>query len=608
MKYFKFVLILTLWLPRLEAQELEDEGFRIARMMGQVRLVIRGSSEISYVRSNQFVPQKSTLVTSSNSTVDLLFPDGSLISIAENTRFRIDNLHSAKEANTGTLALVYGKILSSFKKIEKPRQIEFTTPFAVAGVRGTTFGLSVDMTGDSKLLVNEGVVLFGKQPVPAGTVVAATKVGLSQGKSISVSDLKEFESSSIGTFTELSTRLSEAKPSLAYLNLNQDSQTLAKDTPLTSFAASPTNKTSVKDNQSKVVSPVINGRTYRIEEPNGVVEKIILRPIFGDSSNLDPRLKNFTSKPQLRGELNLMASPHALLLLSKWCDAFAQGHRDIHLSLNLNKETKTNSRTSQDSPIVKNLTSDEKSQPNFNLSFEAFLSSEADLYLCHRPLYDSEYDLATLASKIELQEIQVGINALVLLSHKDNLVKSLNTKQLNGVYSENFLKNKYPIISWGVLSQSSPVQFQPLTLVHPQYPLDLMAWFDQQILGTDDLKKDLTFVPDSKAAVSFIATNKTSLGLSEVASVKDQEKRVNLIPIAANGVWRGERDTYGTNANYPYSWPMYIYLKTDKITPSALEFLSFLLSRDGQLILADIGYLPINDRVAGAGRTQLKLP
>ncbi len=183
------------------------ETLRVGRMVGNVRFALRGNSELMTLKPGQSVPSSSAVVTAANSSVDLHFPDGSVISVAPNSRFRLDKMAAVSNTDTGTFSIDYGKILSKFSKLDKKRDLQFVTPSSIAGVRGTAFGIDVSKTGDAKLLVTEGTVAFGGQEVPAGSVSEATKdAGAAPPKPATTQDIAAMEQGVPGGFKDLGTR------------------------------------------------------------------------------------------------------------------------------------------------------------------------------------------------------------------------------------------------------------------------------------------------------------------------------------------------------------------------------------------------------------------
>jgi phosphate transport system substrate-binding protein len=553
MKLFWFSILFFFSVTNVWSED-DDESFRVGRVIGQVRLAVRGNAELIYLKSNQLIPQKSSLVTGSNSFVDLIFPDGSIIAISENTRFRIDNLHSAKEVNTGTLALVYGKLLSSFKKIEKPRQIEFITPYAIAGVRGTTFALGVETNGESKLLVSEGVVVFGNQTVPTGNVAKSIKEGVKPPEKTASSDLKTFEASIPGGFTALSVRLAETKPTEAYEKLSSEKNTSKES-----------------------------------------AETFLLKPVTASAQNLDPKLKLFIADASIQGDLKLASSPSVLPLARAWINQFAAGHKNIHLLLNTSGEAAAKNKPADG---LSDQTVDARASLETK-SFETYLADASEIYLSHRPLTEAQKKIAEKKIAAPLVEIQIGLNALALVAHKNNPLKGLSVQQLNGIYSENFSLNHYPIISWRVLTAEPSLQYQSIFAVKPMFPLDVMKWCEASFLSNDVLKSSVVQLENSSRVINSVSSIPAALSFVEIAALNDPKVSVNVVPVLSAKAWVGDRDTFGTNQNYPYSFPLSLYLKPTSLNSKAVkELLFFILSREGQFVLGREGYLPLNAKTA----------
>lgn len=200
----QWLLVLTIGVSQIYA---EVENLRVGRMIGSVRFALRGNADLMTLRPGQNVPANSSVVTGSNSSVDLHFPDGSVISVAPNTRFRLDKLAMISNTESGSFGIDYGKILSKITKLNKARDLQFTTPTAIAGVRGTIFGIDVAQAGEAKLLVTEGSVAFGNQEVPAGSMAVANKdTGVTAPQAYTAQDVAVIEQGVPGGFKDLGTR------------------------------------------------------------------------------------------------------------------------------------------------------------------------------------------------------------------------------------------------------------------------------------------------------------------------------------------------------------------------------------------------------------------
>ncbi len=87
-------------------------------------------------------------------------PNGTIIKLARNTQFQINNLPNAN-SQVNDFTVLAGKIRTVAAKASG-NSYRFNTPTAVCGVRGTDFGLEV-LNGIERLLVQSGVVEFAKK-------------------------------------------------------------------------------------------------------------------------------------------------------------------------------------------------------------------------------------------------------------------------------------------------------------------------------------------------------------------------------------------------------------------------------------------------------------
>jgi len=85
------------------------------------------------------------IITGKNSSVNIVLANRGLIKIQENSHVSLKNLVNIdNENNKATVKVTAGRIVLGLQKLKKDSSFEVETPTAVAGVRGTTFMVSVD--------------------------------------------------------------------------------------------------------------------------------------------------------------------------------------------------------------------------------------------------------------------------------------------------------------------------------------------------------------------------------------------------------------------------------------------------------------------------------
>ncbi len=106
------------------------------------------------IDKGMILKEKDKIKTLQKSKVVLVFPNGSTITLAENTQITIEQL-----LNKISVYLEEGKIKSKVKELQTSQIFEVKTAVCVASVRGTEFVLSY-IYNQAELLVIEGKVLF----------------------------------------------------------------------------------------------------------------------------------------------------------------------------------------------------------------------------------------------------------------------------------------------------------------------------------------------------------------------------------------------------------------------------------------------------------------
>lgn len=122
---------------------------------GDVRLERDG--RLTPLEAGEVLGAGDTVLTGALSFAELRCQDEIIIRIKQNSRFRIDGMTRDGEGTLRVgLDLSSGTALLSFGKLRRGDVAEVRTPTSVAGVRGTSFGVSVSGRGDVRYEVLEG--------------------------------------------------------------------------------------------------------------------------------------------------------------------------------------------------------------------------------------------------------------------------------------------------------------------------------------------------------------------------------------------------------------------------------------------------------------------
>lgn len=150
--------------------------YTVRYLSGDVKLKNKDFAEGRRLHYMEKVHPGDTIITGPSSFAALRSLDGSVIKITANTRFKIQTMSSTAKTRKQNFMLTKGKIFASLSKLKKQSDIKFTTPTAVAGIRGTVIILDVNEQGATSLFVNEGRVAFGRSKAALDTMVKANEM------------------------------------------------------------------------------------------------------------------------------------------------------------------------------------------------------------------------------------------------------------------------------------------------------------------------------------------------------------------------------------------------------------------------------------------------
>ena len=172
-----------------------EQRATIKSIIGQVEVSPDGSGKWRKARANMPVKMGYDLRTFIESSADIELETGALIKIGENTVVTLSKLlgnKSSGASNTG-LKIGTGKVWANVKKLTNAKsEFEFETPTAVASIRGTRLGISVDGNGTA-VDVFEGLVQV-REKSSGKTVSVPTKgraIVAAGGKGVTYIDLEK---------------------------------------------------------------------------------------------------------------------------------------------------------------------------------------------------------------------------------------------------------------------------------------------------------------------------------------------------------------------------------------------------------------------------------
>jgi hypothetical protein len=136
----------------------EEQRAVIKNIIGQVEVSLTDQVKWRPARVGMPVTMGNDIRTYVESGADIELESGSVIKIGENTVVTLSKLlqGSGGAASNTSLKVGTGKIWANVKKLTTTKSLfEFETPTAVASIRGTRLGVSVDAQGTASMFLRD---------------------------------------------------------------------------------------------------------------------------------------------------------------------------------------------------------------------------------------------------------------------------------------------------------------------------------------------------------------------------------------------------------------------------------------------------------------------
>ncbi|MCB1044543.1 MAG: phosphate ABC transporter substrate-binding protein [Acidobacteria bacterium] len=196
--------------------------------------------------------------------------------------------------------------------------------------------------------------------------------------------------------------------------------------------------------------------------------------------------------------------------------------------------------------------------------------------------------------------IGVALDALAVYVNKDNPLESMSLEQVDAVFSKT-RKGGFPedIITWGQLGVTGDLSKQPVSLFGRNSASGTYGYFKEKALFKGDYKDSVKEQPGSASVVMGVTEDVTGIGYSGIGYQTSGVKTLKLS--------KGDGEVFAANADnvlsgdYPLGRLLYIYVakKPNEELPAVIvEFIKYVLSKEGQQVVVKDGYIPLPATVA----------
>lgn len=216
----------------------------------------------------------------------------------------------------------------------------------------------------------------------------------------------------------------------------------------------------------------------------------------------------------------------------------------------------------------------------------ALLADTAQFGPMSRPM--SADESATFQTKYgyKMTPFRVAVDALAVYVNKDNPIDCLTLPQVNRIFSTTRrVAFGNDIAIWGDAGLTGDWAAKPIALYGRNGLSGTYEFFREMALNDGTYKREMKEQPSSEAVVKMIADDRYAIGFSGIGYKTSGVRSVRLAVAAGSTCYDTSAEaTY--SRKYPLARYLYIYVnkKPDMpLDPLRLEFIKYILSKDGQL-------------------------
>jgi phosphate transport system substrate-binding protein len=288
-----------------------------------------------------------------------------------------------------------------------------------------------------------------------------------------------------------------------------------------------------------------------------------------DALSVDPKLPAYQKTSGISGNLNSVGSDTMNNLMTLWAEGFAKFYPNVKIQVE--------GKGSSTAP-------------------PALIARTAQLGPMSRPMKNTEIDQFEAELGYKPLPVRTALDSLAVYVNKDNPVTALSMAQVDAIFSKGrLLGAKESVTQWGQVGLTGDWAAKPVSLYGRNSASGTYGFFKERALANGDFKDEVKEQPGSASVVQGVTEDLVGVGYSGIGYRTSGVKAVALAPKeGAEPVQASPANVY--NGTYPLARALYVYLNKDpekSLDPLMREFMTFVLSREGQEVVIKDGYLPI---------------
>lgn len=220
----------------------------------------------------------------------------------------------------------------------------------------------------------------------------------------------------------------------------------------------------------------------------------------------------------------------------------------------------------------------------------ALINGTTSIAESSRPMKDKEKTDVKAKFGKEVLELPVAVDGLAVYVHSSNPIHELSVPQIKGIYTG-------AITNWKQVGGKD----ERIILYSRENNSGTYVYFKEHVLGDADFHPTAQTLPGTAAVINATSKDPKSIGYGGIAygegvkhlKVKADDKSPGVEPTMENVL----------AAKYPISRFLYWYF-AGQPTGNVKKLAEWVVSADGQAVVTNVGYYPLNetDRAASAAK------
>ncbi|HCB50979.1 MAG TPA: phosphate-binding protein [Chloroflexi bacterium] len=216
----------------------------------------------------------------------------------------------------------------------------------------------------------------------------------------------------------------------------------------------------------------------------------------------------------------------------------------------------------------------------------SLMNGTVDIANASRAMKQEEIEDAQ-ANGIDPIEHVVAIDALAIVVHQDNPVDEITIEQLSDMFTGR-------ITNWKELGGRDA----PIVLVSRETNSGTHVYFLEEVVrrgdsnNTDIFAPQTLLMPSSVGITSEVQRNPNAIGYDGLGYVNPEHEKVLAISESEHSSFTLPSVETAASGSYPLSRNLYMYT-AGVPTGSVADYLNWILSNEGQSIVAELGFVPL---------------